>query len=80
MPFYNLSIKYTQLLRSVPFFICSVYVPHFASASHLIFIRFVVDVAYCSTNDIKALYVKHRVECLAWRLGRFVQLSVLSVT
>jgi hypothetical protein len=52
---YYLSVKYSQLLRSVPFFICSVYVPHFASVIHLIFIGSVVDVAYYSANDIKAL-------------------------
>jgi len=41
----NLSIRYSQLLvRSVPFFISSLCMPHCASAIHLIFIVFVVVV------------------------------------
>ena len=41
----NLSIRYSLLLvRSVPFFISSLCMPHCASAIHLFYIVFVVDV------------------------------------
>jgi len=48
----SLSIRYSQLfVRSVPMVISSMCIPHCASAIHLIFIIFVVDVGlllfYC---------------------------------